>query len=447
VEGGETLSLELAATQLDVTGPVEVHVRPLERDGEIVGVTIIISDITERKRAEEERRKLEVRMKDSQRLESLGILAGGIAHDFNNLLVAILGNADLALRDIAPEARYRGWVERIKLGARRASELTDQMLIYAGEGTQPEEPLDLNALVVEMGKLLRVSISKKVALNCECHGEVPFVIADPSQMRQLVMNLIINASEAIGDENGAVTIRVSEVDVDEEVASRILVGGDLPPGRYVSLEVADTGCGIEAVARSRLFDPFYTTKFAGRGVGLAAVLGIVRSHRGAIEVQSQVNQGATFRVLLPAVDGSVAARLDHRGSRRRDSRGSGTVLVVDDEEDVREIAREMLEREGFTVITVEDGREAVRSFEAISEEIDAVLLDLSMPQMDGGEVLREMHRLRPEARVILCSGYREGRVRELCDGAGQVSFLRKPFDSEALVGALRKALASDAGGI
>jgi CheY-like chemotaxis protein len=266
-------------------------------------------------------------------------------------------------------------------------------------------------------------------------------------MRQLVMNLIINASEAIGDENGAVTIRLSEVDVDEEVTSQILVGGDLPHGRYVSLEVVDTGCGIEAVARSRLFDPFYTTKFAGRGLGLAAVLGIVRAHQGGIEVQSQLHQGATFRVLLPAVDGSVAGHSYHPGSRDRDSRGSGTVLVVDDEEDVREIAREMLEREGFTVITAEDGREAVRSFGAISEEIDAVLLDLSMPQMDGGEVLREMHRLRPEARVILCSGYREGRVRELCDGAGQVSFLRKPFDSETLMGALRKALASDIGGV
>ena len=443
---GETVTHELAAYQLGVARRVEIRVAPLERDGKIVGVTIILSDITERKRAEEERRQLEVRMQNSQRLESLGVLTGGIAHDFNNLLVAILGNADLALLDMAPHAPYRGWIEQIKLAARRASELTNQMLIYSGRGSHTAEAVDLKVLVAEMAKLLRASISKKVVLNRECADEVLLVDADASQIRQVVMNLIINASEAIGDERGTATIRIGEVDVDEEIASRTFIGEDLPEGRYVSLEVADTGCGIEAAARSKLFDPFYTTKFAGRGLGLAAVLGIVRAHRGAIEVRSQVNQGSTFRVLLPAVESSVAARPEDGASPGRDLPTGGTILVVDDEEGVRDVARGMLEREGFRVITAEDGREAVRIFRAVSEEIDAVLLDLSMPDMGGGEVLREMRRLRSDVKAILCSGYLESRARELCDGPGQVSFLPKPYDSETLLGTLREVLASEVRG-
>jgi CheY-like chemotaxis protein len=294
-----------------------------------------------------------------------------------------------------------------------------------------------------MGNLLQVSISKKVALNSEPGEGVPLVSADASQLRQVVMNLIINASEAIGDTRGTVTIRIGEAEVGQEIASRTFIGEDLPEGHYVSLEVADTGCGIEAAARSKLFDPFYSTKFAGRGLGLAAVLGIVRAHRGAIEVRSQVNQGSTFRILLPAVEGGVAAHSEDRGLRGPDLPGGGTILVVDDEEGVRDVAKGMLEREGFTVITAEDGREAVRIFPSVSEEIDAVLLDLSMPHMDGGEVLSEMRRLCPDVKVLLCSGYLEGRARELCEGPGKASFLRKPFDSQTLVRTLREVLASE----
>ena len=440
---GETVTYEVVASPLGVPIPLESRVGPLERDGRIVGVTIVSTDISERKRAEEERRQLEVGMQNAQRLESLGILAGGIAHDFNNLLVVILGNADLALMDVEPHAPYRESIEQIKLAAKRASELSNQMLIYSGGGMHAAELLDLNGLVVGMGKLLRVSVSKKVVLNWECDDDVPLINADASQMRQVVMNLIMNASEAIGDRHGSVTIRIGAVQLGQEIASRTLIGEDLTHGRYVRFEVADTGPGIEASARSKLFDPFYTTKFAGRGLGLAAVLGIVRAHRGAIEVRSRVDEGSTFRILLPAAEASFAARPEDRRAQGRDSRGGGKILVVDDEEGVRDVAKGMLEREGFSVITAEDGREAVRIFPSVSEEIDAVLLDLSMPHMDGGEVLREMRRLCPEVKVILCSGYMDGRVRELCDGPGQVSFLRKPFDSESLARTLHEVLASE----
>jgi len=269
------------------------------------------------------------------------------------------------------------------------------------------------------------------------------VNADASQMRQVVMNLIMNASEALGDQDGSVTIRVSEVDVDEETASRMYVGEDLCAGRHVSLEVTDTGCGMDAETRSKLFDPFFTTKFAGRGLGLASVLGIVRAHRGAIEVRSQPDEGSTFRILLPLAARGVAARPEDRSARGQDWRGGGTLLVADDEEIVRAVVKEMLVRKGFTVITAEDGREAVHIFRSLSKEVDAVLLDLTMPQMDGDETLREMRRLRPDVKAIIWSGHAEQTARERCDEQGQVSLLQKPFDSETLLETLRAVLATD----
>jgi PAS domain S-box-containing protein len=446
LENGETVTYEVVVDPTGAPIPIECRVGPLERNGEIVGVTIVSLDISERKRAEEQQRKLEASMQNAQRLESLGVLAGGIAHDFNNLLEAILGGADLALMEIAPKARHRQWVEKIKLTARRASDLTKQMLAYAGQGTYVAERLDLSALVAEMESLLEVSISKKVVLNHQLDSEVALVNADAGQMRQVVMNLIMNASEAIGDEGGSVTIRVSEVDVDERSAPRMYIGGDLPAGRYVSLEVTDTGCGMDAESVSKLFDPFFTTKFAGRGLGLASVLGIVRAHRGDIEVRSQPDEGSTFRILLPAAEGSVAAPSEDPGLQRETWRGSGTLLVADDEESVRAVIREMLERKGFKVITAADGREAVRIFRSVSKDVDAVLLDLTMPHMDGDQALREMRRLRSDVKAILLSGYAEEQARERCDGQERVALLQKPFDLEALVSTLRAVLAPDTKG-
>jgi PAS domain S-box-containing protein len=443
LEKGETVTYEVMAIQPGFAAPVESHVGPLGRDGHTVGVTIISSDISERKRAEEERRRLEASMRNAQKFESLGVLAGGIAHDFNNLLEAILGSADLALTEIAPNAPYRGWIEKIRLASRRASELTNQMLAYAGQSTYVPEPLDLNLLVAEMADLLEVSISKKVVLSHERGAEVAMVDADASQMRQVIMNLIMNASEAIGAGSGSVTIRVSEVDVDEETVSRMYIGDDLSTGRYVSLEVTDTGCGMDAETRSKLFDPFFSTKFTGRGLGLASVLGIVRAHRGAIEVRSQVDEGSTFRILLPVAASRVAARSEHRGSPDPDWRGSGTLLVADDEEFVRGVVTAMLERKGFTVISAADGREAIRIFRSMPNEIDAVLLDLTMPHMDGDEALREMRRLRFDVKAILWSGHAEQTMRERWDEQSQVSILQKPFGWEVLLSTLRALLASD----
>ncbi len=267
LSAGETVTYEVVASPLGVPIPLESRVGPLERDGRIVGVTIVSTDISERKRAEEERRQLEVGMQNAQRLESLGILAGGIAHDFNNLLVVILGNADLALMDVEPHAPYRESIEQIKLAAKRASELSNQMLIYSGGGMHAAELLDLNGLVVGMGKLLRVSVSKKVVLNWECDDDVPLINADASQMRQVVMNLIMNASEAIGDRHGSVTIRIGAVQLGQEIASRTLIGEDLTHGRYVRFEVADTGPGIEAVGQVQALRSLLHHEVCGAWIG------------------------------------------------------------------------------------------------------------------------------------------------------------------------------------
>jgi PAS domain S-box-containing protein len=280
------------------------------------GFTAAWRDVTERKRAEQERRELEAQIQHAQKLESLGVLAGGIAHDFNNLLAVIIGNADLALRDLSDVSPARPSIDEIKTAGMRATKLTNQMLAYSGRGRFAVTALNLNELVEEMGRLLEVSISKKISLYYDLAAELPTVEADVAQMQQLVMNLITNASEAIGDDAGAVVVRTGVIEADPAYLSATYLGKDLPPGPYVYLEVADTGCGMDADAQSKIFDPFYTSKFTGRGLGLSAVLGIMRGHRGAIRIDSKVGEGTTFRLLLPCSAGPADQEGEPAGGRR-----------------------------------------------------------------------------------------------------------------------------------
>ena len=419
--------------------------------GKVVAYQAIGEDVTDRKRAEEQRLSLERQVQHAQKLESLGVLAGGIAHDFNNLLVAIVGNADLALDELPPLSPVRENIEEIEKASRRAAELAEQMLAYSGKGRFVVEPIDLGELFEEMTHLLEVSMSKKVTLRYDFAETLPPFNGDATQIRQIIMNLITNASEAIGDKIGVITVSTGVMDCDRaylnDVHETLSAGRDelLPEGRYIYLEVSDTGCGMDAETTGKIFDPFFTTKFAGRGLGLAAVLGIVRGHRGTMKIHSELGKGTTFTVLfraseLPKNGAAIRRRASGVAKARQ---GQGTILIVDDEETVRAVGKKMLGRMGFSVLTAIDGRDAIDLFRKQSDTIDCVLLDLTMPRLDGEEAFRELRRIRPDVAVILCSGYNEQDATQRFSGKALAGFLHKPYNMATLRETLMEVLPDD----
>jgi PAS domain S-box-containing protein len=416
--------------------PVEMRLRAFPLAGQTACIALV-HDITERRRLEEESRKVQAQIQHVQKLEGLGLLAGGIAHDFNNLLMAVLGNADLALEDLPAGSPGRSNVQEVKVIAVRAAELCRQMLAYSGKGKFVVEPLDLSELVEDMAHLLTVSISKRAMLKVDYVRNLPSILADASQMRQVVMNLVINASEAVAERSGVISISTGLTECDAAFL-RTTYLCDAAPGLFVTLEVSDTGCGMDAATLARIFDPFFTTKFTGRGLGLAAVLGIVRGHKGAIKVSSEPGRGTTFKVLFPASMEPALARVPD-GDMDGWS-GSGTILLVDDEEPVKVIARRMLERSGFQVITASDGREGVERFRECADRIVAVIMDLTMPHMDGDAAFGEMHRLRSDVPVILSSGYTEQDVEQRVLGRGVAGYIQKPYTRHELLRVLRRVL-------
>ena len=383
-------------------------------------------DITEAKQMEEDRQKLESQIQQTQKLESLGVLAGGIAHDFNNILMAVLGHAELALSEISPMSAARDSILQIATASRRAADLCRQMLAYSGRATFTLEQVALCELIEEMLHLLRTSITKKAVLNLNMEHHLPFIKADPSQIRQLVMNLIINASDAIGTRSGVITISAGATRCDEDYLSKTELYEELTPGLYVHLEVTDTGCGMDAETRSRIFEPFFTTKFTGRGLGLAAAIGIVRAHKGALKVYSEPGRGTTFKVLFPAMEEAQdQAPADNK--TLAPWHGKGTVLLADDEESLRALGARMLEMLGFTVLTASDGREALGIYQKRWKEIDLVLLDLTMPHMDGAQTFGELRRINPDVQVILVSGYSQEDVAARFAGKRLAGVLQKPY--------------------
>ncbi len=401
-------------------------------------------EIRRRERAEAARRRLDAKLRDAQKLESLGLLAGGIAHDFNNLLTGILGNADLALLELSSESPGREELEEIRLASTRAAELTRQMLAYSGRGHVQLTTLDLSRLVEEMIHLLEPSVSKRAQLRCHCARPLPAVLGDPTQIRQVVMNLITNASDALGEESGMISVRTGVRDADAGYLAEALLDATPAPGRHVFVEVCDDGCGMDEATLARIFDPFFTTKSKGRGLGLATALGIVRSHQGAIRVESRTGsrsvRGTRFTVLLPAAEGvATEARSAARGDGET-WRGSGTVLVVDDEEPVRRLAARVLGRLGFSVRTAADGREGLEAFQKHADEIVAVVLDLTMPGMSGAETLRAMRTVRPGATILLSSGYDADDSIRTLGGEQPDGFLQKPYSARGLARALRAVL-------
>ncbi len=407
-------------------------------DGElrVVGAS---RDVTAQRRAEQERRDLEIHLSHVQRLDSLGVLAGGIAHDFNNLLSVILGNSSLGLADVEPESELGRRFTRIRSAAQHAAGLTEQMLTYSGRTPFSLKATDLSRVVQDTSDLLEASVTKNGMLDLQLSDELPPIEGDETQLRQVVVNLVTNAADAMGDDGGAVTVRTGVVQMDRERLNRSIGTLDPAPGEYVFLEVADTGPGMDEETRERIFDPFFTTRSSGRGLGLAAVVGIVQGHRGVITLDTSPGRGATFRVLLPSSESrSGAEEASARDASGRESRAC--VLIVDDEEAVREVTSEVLRRAGFEVRSAAGGREAIAILETRAEPVGLVVLDLVMPDLDGQETLREIHRVRPGIPVVLISGFEESLTAERFDPGEIAGFLRKPYEHEELVARVEEAL-------
>ena len=397
----------------------------------------------ERRQADIARGDLERKLLETQKLESLGVLAGGIAHDVNNLLTGILGNASLASAELPAGSPMHDYLGQINESSLRAADLCKQMLAYSGKGRFLVQQFNLSRLVEETTHLLQISISKKARLSFELAPDIPSIEADATQLRQVVMNLVMNASEAIGERSGTITISTGLRRVDRAYFDGTITAPELPGGDYVVLKISDDGCGMSAETQAKIFDPFFSTKFTGRGLGLAAVIGIMRGHHGALAVQSELGRGTTFELLFPLANGTgekpPAVDLPSRPAWR----GHGTVLVVDDEEPIRRMGARMLQSLGFETVAVADGREAVAAFRENPRKFTLVLLDLTMPNMDGEQAFTEMRLLKSDVRVILMSGFNRQESVARFTGRGLASFLQKPFGLETLRETLRVVLGGE----
>jgi PAS domain S-box-containing protein len=403
-----------------------------DQEGHLDSVIGIAMDVTEQQQLEEV-------MRQSQKLESLGLLAGGIAHDFNNLLTAVLGNLNLAQMHLPEGAPAQPYLAKMEAAILRATELTKQMLAYSGRGHFLVKPLDLNEAVREMTHLLEVSISKKVRLQLDLEPDLPAIQADTSQVQQVVMNLVTNASDAIGDCDGSIHVSTSTALLDERRLRPFRHGDALQPGRYVILQVTDTGMGMSPDVMARIFDPFFTTKASGRGLGLSAMLGILRGHRAGLTIQSEAERGSTFRLCFPA-----SQELHTRSLPVREGAPTlplqGRVLLVDDEEPILQTIGSALRAFGLEVLTARDGLEALERFRKALPRPDLVLMDLTMPRMDGREAFQAMHDLDPGVPVILSSGFTQQDSLQTLSGAGPAGFIQKPYRITELRELLQRVL-------
>ena len=440
VTGREHMAQQIRALNLDLESRVAARTADLSEAHQLAQELVEKEQIARRAAEFSEAQSRHV-----QKLESIGVLAGGIAHDFNNLLHVVLGNADIALSNMARSSPAREPIEEVVRATLRAADLTRQLLAYSGKGAFVVRHLDLSTEVREMATLLRTGISKQATLAWELSPILPAVSADPTQIRQIVMNLITNASDALGDRAGTITLRTGVTrleDLDDQHFGVRLEGEDPVDGSdgpLVYLEIGDTGSGMTPDTLSRIFDPFFSTKFTGRGLGLAAVMGIVRSHHGLIRVRTAPGEGTAFRVLFPAVSGA-ARKIGKATAGRSDWQGSGTILVVEDEQGVREVAERILQEIGFQTIGAEDGRRALEIMEEVGDSVTAVLLDLSMPRMGGAETFRRLRAVRPDLPILMMSGYTEQVVAPQFSGSGPgiTGFLQKPFLAEDLIAVLRR---------
>jgi signal transduction histidine kinase/ActR/RegA family two-component response regulator len=401
-----------------------------EQTGEWLGT---LTDVEEQKRNEEI-------IRQKQKLEGLGLLAGGIAHDFNNLLVGIMGGASYSLETVSKDHPAREMLETILRASERAADLVRQLLAYAGKGTAPVESVNLAQLVRDTTTLLRATIPRPVQLMVEIDEKLPMLRTNSAQMQQLIVNLIVNAAEAIGESSGVVTVQATLRNIDVYPSARNVLGSELAPGAYAQIEVTDTGCGMDEATRARVFDPIFTTKLAGRGLGLAAVQGIVRSAQGSMEVISAPGKGSTFRILLPVLAQSGLAAEATSAPLPPESGAGRQVLIIDDEKVVRDIATKILQTRGYSVLTAEGGRSGLEIFSKKAGAISLVLLDQSMPGMSGVEVLQRLKEVNPQIPVAMISGYSEADMAKQLRDLPSSGYIQKPFTAGTLLAKVRQLM-------
>jgi PAS domain S-box-containing protein len=425
--------------------PVTCSIAPIRVGGGVAGAVLVVRDVSEQRRGEQAMREKEEAFRQAQKLESIGVLAGGIAHDFNNLLTGIMGNAGLARRALAAgrQDRAADMLQDVLKASERAADLTRQLLAYAGKGQFVIQQLDVCRLVTEVSTLIRASISKKITLVMDVPDECPPIRGDRTQLQQLIMNLVINGGEAIGDGAGTLTVRIRTEHFTERRGTMRTEGFPISTGDYVRIDVIDTGEGMDQETRDRIFEPFFTTKFLGRGLGLSAALGIVRGHHGAIGVLSQPETGTTFTVLLPVLHQAEKLRRSGAQDVPEDTlQGVGTVLVVDDDVSVRSLAASVLTEAGYSVELAEDGVQAIQRLRQLGGRINLILLDLTMPQLGGAEAALELRRMQPDLPIVAMSGYGDVEVMEQFSGVRIDDLLPKPFTPDQLATKVRDVLSA-----
>ncbi len=404
----------------------------IDDDGRVIRVVGIAEDVTETRAAGEKQRRLQARVEHTQRLESLGILAGGIAHDFNNLLTGIIGNAGLARSSVPPDSPLADNLSTIETASLRAAELTRLMLAYSGRAPLQPSDVDLSQVVEELGSLMHAALPGSTTVELDLASALPTVKADVAQIRQVVMNLFTNAGEAMPEDGGVISVKTGVRFADRDYLAATYVDDALAPGDYVFVEIRDRGCGMDEATLSRIFDPFFTTKFTGRGLGLAAVLGIVRAHQGAISFDSRPGEGTTVCVLFPPLP-AVSDTDDTTGEAEQVAGRDETVLVVDDEALVRDTVVKLLRHHGYRVLEADCGERAIRVLTENPRHADTMLLDLTMPGLDGRETFRRIRAVAPDVRVFLCSGYSDVELEKRFADQGFAGFLRKPFGLSELL--------------
>jgi PAS domain S-box-containing protein len=410
-----------------------------DKQGNIVGIEGNVRNINERKKAEQESKELIGQLQQAQKMESIGVLAGGIAHDFNNLLVGVMGNAELAMLDAPQHSEMHHYLQQIFKASRRGADLVGQMLAYSGQGRFAMGEQDINAIILDVSELLSAAIGKKVQLKQELMGGLPCIYGDKNQLTQLIMNLMTNASDALAGKPGEISLRTGIRHLSADDFSTMYMATDLKEADYVYVEVTDSGCGMDEETQVRIFDPFFTTKASGTGLGLAALLGIVRGHHGTLSLESRLGHGSCFTVYMPVLSTTRAKRMiEHNGRFEAAELRQATVLVVDDEAAVRHVVSGFLKREGMQVLTANNGEEGVEVFRRHAHEIALVILDFTMPKMDGEQAFHAMHAIRSDIPVLLTSGLSETEVVSRLSLCGLAGFIRKPYTRDTFIGEVRR---------